>query len=108
MYFLHFPPIFFFFTSNLIESHFCGCMEEASGEELKLCWLAFHLVLLMDAIFFRCKVSSPQLLSCLDFFLYLSTVRLICMFQSSKGFQRRTRTCCLQKVEINVHTFLYV
>lgn len=58
--------------------------------------------------FFRCKVSSPQLLSCLDLFLYLSTVRMICMFQSSKGFKRRTRTCCLQKVEINVHTFLYV
>lgn len=41
-------------------------------------------------IFFRCKVSSPQLLSCLDFFLYLNTVRKICMFQSSKGFKRRT------------------
>lgn len=57
--------------------------------------------------FFRCE-SSPQLLSCLDFFLYFSTVRMICMFQSSKGFRRRTRTCCLQKEEINVHTFLYV
>lgn len=41
-------------------------------------------------------------------FLYFSTVRMICMFQSSKGFKRRIRTCCLQKVEINVHTFLYV
>lgn len=47
-----------------------------------------------------------QFLSC-DFFLYFSTVRMICMFQSSKGF-KRMRTCCLQRVEINVHTFLYV
>lgn len=58
--------------------------------------------------FFRCKVSSPQLCSCLDFFLYLSTVRMICMYQSSKGFKRRALTYCLQEVEINVHTFLYV
>lgn len=65
-------------------------------------------IFFFNFFFFRCKVSSPQLLSRLDFFLYFSTVRMICMFQSSKGFQRRTRTCCLQKVEINVHTFLYV
>lgn len=58
--------------------------------------------------FFRCKVSSPPLLSRLGFFLYLNTVRMICMFQSSKGFKRRALTCCLQKMEINVHTFLYV
>lgn len=58
--------------------------------------------------FFRCKISSPKLLSRVDFFLYLSNVRMICMFQSSKGFGRRLCTCCLQKVKIYVHTFLYV
>ena len=44
--------LYFFFKSNLIESHLCGCMEEAdrlAGDEFKLCLLAFHLVLLMDA-----------------------------------------------------------
>lgn len=107
VHFLHSPQ---FLTSNLIDSHSYGCTEGASGQmEISLsCLLAFHLVLLMDAFFFRCKVSSPKLLSCVDFFLYLSNVCMICMFQSSKGFERRLRTCCLQKVEINVHTFLYV
>lgn len=43
---------YIFFKSNLIESHLCGCMEETdrpAGDEFKLCLLAFHLVLLMDA-----------------------------------------------------------
>lgn len=46
----------------------------------------FHLVLFMDAGFFRCKVSFPRRLPRLDFFLYFSTVHIICMFQS-KGFK---------------------
>ena len=52
--FLHFPPNFFF-KSNLIESHLCGCMEEAdgpAGDEFKLCLLAFHLVLFSTVFFF--------------------------------------------------------
>ena len=81
-------------------------MPSWRGAQVMLAGIPFSIV--DGCNFFRCKVSSPQLLSCLDFFLYLSTVRMICMFQSSKGFKRRALTYCLQEVEINVHTFLYV
>lgn len=63
---------------------------------------------IMDAFFFfRCKFHLLSY-SRLNFFLYFSTVRMICMFQSSRGFKRRALSCCLQEVDISVHTFLYV
>lgn len=85
---------FFFFTSNLIESYFCGWWITASwGEEPSFCWLAFLLVLLLDAFFFSSfpvvKDWSPQWF-CLGFFLYLNTVRIIFVFQSSKGFKKKS------------------
>ena len=79
-------------------------MANGRGVPLMFAGIPFSAV---DGCFFRCKVHLLNYF-CLDFFLYLRTVHMICMFQSSKGFKRRALICCLQEVEIHVHTFVYV
>lgn len=87
-------------------------MAEDDGqlEMSYVCLLAFHLIM-MDAHFFSffiVKFHLPNSFLVSVSFYTSDTVHLICMFQSSKGFRMRALTCCLQNMEINVHTFLYV